>query len=415
MVQRTRTLVLGAGHAGLAMSHCLRERSIDHVVLERGVVANSWRTERWDGLRLLTPNWQCQLPGYGYDGDDPDDFMSMPEVVSFIEKYARRIAAPVKEQTAVSSVRLGEHGYEVETSAGTWHSDAIVVATGACNEPKVPAFVARLPENLLSLTPMDYWNPAQLPDGRVLVVGASATGLQLAYDLRQSGFPVTISVGQHIRLPRMYRGRDIQWWLDAAGILDERFDEVNDIVRARHLPSPQLVGTDEKMTLDLNLLTSMGVDMVGRFVGVHEGRAQFSGGLLNTCTLADLKMNRLLALLDEWAAEKNRIEEPVQRFEATRVQHDPPLGMDLTKENIRTVLWATGYRPDYSWLQVPVLDHKGQIRHTGGVVDSPGMYLMGANFMRRRKSSFIHGAGDDARDLSQHLAAYLERLEPGQS
>jgi putative flavoprotein involved in K+ transport len=394
------------------MSHCLRERSIDHVVLERGTIANSWRTERWDGLRLLTPNWQCHLPGYAYEGDDADDFMSMPEVVSFIENYAVRIAAPVQQHTTVTSVRLGEQGYEVETSKGTWLCDALVVATGACNSAKLPAFAEELPDDLLSLTPMSYQNPAQLPQGRVLIVGASATGLQLSYDIRRAGLPVTISVGQHIRLPRVYRGRDIQWWLHAAGILDERFDAVNDIVRARHLPSPQLVGTRERLTLDLNLLTSMGVDMVGRFAGLHEGMAQFSGGLRNTCTLADLKMNRLLKLLDDWAesSDDHGALEAAERFEATRVQENPPLGVDLTKGDIRTVIWATGYKADYAWMKVPVLDPKGYIRHEGGVVDSPGMYLMGANFLRRRKSSFIHGAGDDAQDLSEHLSKYLESL-----
>jgi putative flavoprotein involved in K+ transport len=394
------------------MSRCLSESSIDHVVLERGSVANSWEHERWEGLRLLTPNWQSRLPGYAYEGEEADGFMSMPEVISFIQSYAERIAAPVQGQTAVLSVSRVDKGYALETSQGPWLCEALVIATGACNLPRLPGFVDALPKSLLSLTPMNYQRPSDLPEGGVLVVGASASGLQLADDIHRSGRAVTLAVGQHLRMPRVYRGKDIQWWLDAAGFLDERFDEVNDIRRARHLPSPQLVGSSDRMMLDLNALSQSGVRLVGRLAGISEGRAQFSGSLRNTCKLADLKMNRLLDRLDQWAKAREGGEEvsAAERFEPTRVETDPALSLDLRGGEIRTVLWATGYRPDYSWLQVPVLDRKGMIRHRGGVVDSPGLYLMGANFLRRRKSSFIHGAGDDASDLSAHLKNYLDTM-----
>ena len=242
-----------------------------------------------------------------------------------------------------------------------------------------------------------------------MVVGASATGIQLAHEIHQSGRPVTLSLGEHVRLPRVYRGKDIQWWLDALGILDERYDEVDDIVRGRNIPSPQLVGTPERRTLDLNTLSTMGVRLIGKLAGINQGKAQFSGSLRNACALADLKMGRLLNTIDEWVAENNFDGEvdPPQRYAATEVEESPPLIMDMAKEEINTILWATGYHPDYSWLDVPVLDRKGKIRHQGGVVDSPGMYLMGMSLLRRRKSSFIHGAGDDARDLSTHLLSYL--------
>jgi len=199
--------------------------------------------------------------------------------------------------------------------------------------------------------------------------------------------------------------------MDAAGVLDMRCDEVDDLVRARNVPSPQLVGTTEKTTLDLNALTAIGVKLIGRLAGVNGSKAQFSGSLHNVCSLADLKMTRLLNLLDEWATDSERNDEfgAVHRFERTEVEKSPPLGIDLDSGEIGTVLWATGFRPDYSWLDVDVLDHKGSVRHDLGVVDSPGMYLMGMNFLRRRKSSFIHGAGDDARDLSAHLADYLDQ------
>ena len=221
---------------------------------------------------------------------------------------------------------------------------------------------------------------------------------------------MTLAVGEHVRMPRVYRGHDVQWWMDRAGLLDERYDEVDDLVRARSVPSPQLVGTPERATFDLNALTAAGVKLVGRFAGFNDGNAQFSGSLRNVCALADLKLNRLLTRFDEWAAEagsEDGLGEP-ERFPATAVDESPPLVLDLAGAKIRTVVWATGFRPDYSWLDVPVLDRKGQVRHEGGVVaDAPGMYVIGLNFLRRRKSSFIHGAADDARDLSENLAAHL--------
>jgi len=407
---RTTAVIIGAGHNGLAMSRCLAEHSIDHVVLERGEVANSWKTERWDSLRLLTPNWQSRLPGFAYEGGDPDGFMTMPEVIDFIERYADMISAPVEIGTTVSSVRRTDDGYEIDSTQGRWQCRTVVLAAGACNIADVPNLAQAIPSSITTLTPMQYRNAGQLEEGGVLVVGASATGTQLADEIHRSGRPVTLAVGEHVRMPRVYRGKDILWWMDAAGILDERYDEIDDIKRARKVPSPQLAGSPQCSTLDLNALTDIGVKLVGRLAGVNDGRAQFSGSLRNNCALADLKMNRLLNTIDEWATENGLDNEvsPSHRFETTAVEDSPPLGMNLLSGEIRTIIWATGFHPNYSWLDLPVLDRKGEVRHDGGVAESPGMYLMGMNFLRRRKSSFIHGAGDDARELSAHLASYVD-------
>lgn len=411
---RTTAVIIGAGHAGLAMSRCLSERSIDHVVLERGEVANSWKTERWDSLRLLTPNWQSRLPGYGYAGDDPDGYRTMPETIAFIERYAQAIAAPVRTHTAVTSVRRSEDGYAIATGQGEWRSDVVVLATGACNIASVPALAEALPPGVMALTSMQYRSPEQLEQGGVLVVGASATGVQIADEIQRSGRPVTLAVGEHIRMPRVYRGRDIQWWMDAAGILGQRYDEVDDIGRARNVPSLQLAGYPDRRSVDLNSLGAIGVKRVGRLAGLRDGKAQFSGSLANKAALSDLKMNRLLNALDAWAASSGLDDAvgPPERFAPTRVEASPPLSLELTRGAIRTLIWATGYRADYSWLHVPVLDRKGRIAHDGGVVvDSPGLYLMGAQFMRRRKSALIDGAGDDARDLAAHVARFLGRRD----
>lgn len=403
------TVVVGAGQSGLAMSRCLAAQSIDHVVLERGCVANAWRTERWDSLRLLTPSWQTRLPGLVYSGDEPDGFMSSAEVVDFIARYASVIAAPVRTGTTVLGVEPRGRGYRVVTDRGIWTCRSLVIASGAFNVPVVPALAGDLPAAIATLTAREYRNPDGLEPGGVLIVGASATGLQLAREIHRSGRPVTLAVGEHVRLPRSYRGRDVQWWMDATGVLDQRYTDVEDIDRARRVPSPQLAGTEDGTTLDLNALTALGVRTVGRLVAVRDGRALFSGSLANLCALADLKQNRLLAAFDDWARERGvdaELPRPT-RPAPTRVAATPCLGIDLAGHGIRTVIWATGLKPDHSWLNVPAFDRKGRIRHDGGIVAAPGIYVMGLPFLRRRKSSYIHGAGDDARDLAAHLGAYL--------
>jgi len=411
-IEQITTVVVGAGHAGLAASRCLTARSIDHVVLERGEAANSWRRERWDSLRLLTPNWQSRLPGYHYEGRDPDGYMTMREVVEFISRYAVVIAAPVRTHTTVTSVTRTDVGYTVTTNTGVLQCRAVVLASGACNVPSVPSLSQALPPHVQSVTPFDYRNPGHLPDGGVLVVGASATGVQLADEIARSGRAVVLSVGEHVRLPRTYRGRDVLWWMDASGVWNQRYDEVDDLMRARRLPSPQLVGTPERRTLDLNSLTAAGVELVGRLAGVRDGQALFSGGLRNQFALADLKMNRLLTTFDDWSQVHGRdgdVDLP-ERFEPTRAPSSSRLKLDLRKGEVRSIIWATGFRPDYSWLDVPVVDHKGYLRHDGGVVDAPGLYVLGLPVLRRRKSSFIHGADDDARELVDHLVTYLSTL-----
>jgi putative flavoprotein involved in K+ transport len=377
------------------------------VVLERGEVANSWRYERWDSLRLLTPNWQSRLPGHRYDGADPDGYMTMGEVIEFIDRFALVARAPVRTGTNVTSVRRVDGGYRVTTSRGEIRCRAVVIASGACNAPAVPPVSAGVPASVEQLTPFGYQGPDKIADGGVLVVGASATGVQLAYELRHSGRPVTLSVGEHVRLPRTYRGRDVLWWMDAVGVWDQRYDEVDDLDRARRLPSPQLVGTPERRTLDLNALTAAGVDLVGRWAAVRDGAALFSGGLRNLFSLADLKLDRLLNTFDEWARANRHDADAPERLPPTRTPDSTPWKLDLRRGEIRTIVWATGYRPDYRWLDVPVVDGKGRLTHDGGVVDSPGLYALGLPVLRRRRSTFILGIEDDAREVIAHLARYL--------
>jgi putative flavoprotein involved in K+ transport len=409
MPTSTDVIVIGAGHAGLAMSCLLGQRGVEHVVLERGEVAHRWRTERWDSLHLLTPNWMTRLPGRAYQGHDPDGYMSVAEVADFITSYARGIAAPVRSATTVTGVRPDGDGWCVESDQGEWRCRAVVLACGAFAVPVLPDLADRLPGDVAQRTAREYRNPTQLADGGVLVVGASATGVQLAQEIQRSGRPVTLAVGEHVRLPRLYRGRDIQWWMHAAGVLDQRIERESEPARARRVPSPQLVGTPERATLDLNALQAQGVEIVGRLAGVRDGKAQFSGSLRNVCALADLKMNRLLDAIDDWAQQQglDDLAAAHERLAPTHIGPSPRQELALGKD-VRTVIWATGFRPDHRWLHASFLSPDGALKHDRGVV-APGLYVLGLPYLRRRKSSFIHGAEDDVRELGDHLAVHLER------
>jgi len=338
--------------------------------------------------------------------------MTAVEVAAHLDTYRRSFDAPVRSGVGVTKITSSDGGHLVESTDGPWSARAVVMATGACSNPHVPTIAAELPEHITQLTPIAYRNPGQIGDGRVLVVGASASGLQIADELARAGRDVTLAVGDHVRLPRMYRGMDIHWWMDTVGLLDERFDEVEDLARARRLPSLQLVGSPERRTLGLNTVAEEGVQIVGRFAGRSGHRAQFSGSLTNFCTSADLKQQRLLDQLDEYASahgldtELAAPERPVHTDVGT-----PALELDL--RSVGTVLWATGFRPTYPWLDASHLDGRGRLIHDGGVLATPGMYVLGLPFMRRRKSSFIDGVGPDAVELVDHLSTHLDAVAVG--
>ena len=404
-------VIVGAGHAGLAMSERLTARSIDHVVLERGEVANAWRHDRWDSLRLLTPNWHAHLPGAPVHAD-PDGFMTAGETAAMITRYAGTIAAPVVDGTTVARIGARGDGYTVETDHGTWNCDAVVLATGGNAVANVPPIAAALPGGVASMSAGAYRNPGSLPPGGVLVVGASATGVQLADELAGAGRQVTLAVGEHVRMPRSYRGRDVFWWIELAGIHHQRYDDLDrggDLVRARHVPSPQLIGTPERRPIDLNSLRAAGIGVVGRLGRFRDGIAQFSGSLNNVCALADLKANRLLGLFDEVAATVG-VDDigPPERLEPTVVAASPTTEIDLAGAGITSVLWATGFGADHRYVDLPVFDHHGRIVHDGGVV-APGLYVVGLNVLRRRGSSFIGGAAADTAELAGELHDHLGR------
>ncbi len=402
-------VIVGAGQAGLAMSYALTQRGVDHVVLERGRIGERWHSERWDSLRLLTPNWMTRLPGYSYGGTDPNGFMTMPEVARFFHDYARSFDAPVLDETPVHSVRATAafpDRYRLDTAEGAITCEHLIAATGACASPNIPGAIARsTAARIFQISPKHYRRPSQLPDGGVLVVGASASGVQIARELHMSGRPVTLAAGSHIRLPRRYRGLDIHDWFEMMGTLDRRAVDERDLDAARRGPSLQLAGTPDGRSLDLAELRAIGVRLAGRLETIDGEHAHFDGGLARSVAAADDAYDHLLDRIDDWASANGLASEigPDDRQPHLDVGVEPRRA-DLAREGISTIVWATGYRPDYTWLDLPAVRHDGTISHDGGVVpDSPGLYLMGLPVMRTRTSTFIDGVGRDAEALADHL------------
>ena len=403
-MQSIHTVVIGAGQAGLALSRSLTERGIEHVLVERGRVAQRW-SERWDSLRLLSPNWMTRLPGWQYDGSDPDGFMKRDEVIAFLRRYARSFDAPVEEETEVLSVSRWGEAWRVATDRGTWMARNVVIATGHCQEARIPACARNLSGGVAQISTVDYRNPAQLPDGGVLVVGASASGLQLARELRRAGRQVVLSAGRHFRVPRRYRGRDIHYWLDRTGIMTRPLSDMRDPMGARSEPSLQLVGGRE--SIDLQTLAGEGVRLAGRITAIEGTRATFANDLSSSARDADRRMERILERIDRHiAAHGAERVFPAEAVPARVSVDDGPRQLDLRAERIGALLWATGYRRSYPWLHADVLDDAGEIRNWRGRTPLPGLYVLGLQFMTRRSSSLIDGVGRDAEEIAAHIARH---------
>jgi putative flavoprotein involved in K+ transport len=413
-MQSTDAIIIGAGQAGLATSHCLSQRGIDHVVLDRGRIAERWRSERWDSLQLLTPNWQSRLPGHVYTGADPDGFMSMPEVVALLERYATHSAATIHSQTRVLCVEAHGRGYRVITDRGVFHAPHVVLATGFCDLPARPNAATKLGRGVFQLAPTAYRNPSMLAPGGVLVVGASASGAQIADELAGAGRSVTLAVGRHTRLPRRYRGADSLWWLERIGALAETVDDVRDLPASRNQPSMQLVGSDPPRDLDLSTLMQRGVRICGRVVDATRRRVCFADDLERSVSAADHKLQRLLKRIDCFIDANPALrcrKAPSRPVPVDMRGSRPTSSIDLAAEGISTVIWATGFRRDYRWLRVPVLDAGGEILHRRGVTPAEGLYAMGLRFQHTRKSSFIDGVAGDAEYIARHIAAGLGMRE----
>jgi len=406
---RTDVVIIGAGQAGLAASRCLSDLGIENVVLERGRIAERWRSERWDSLRLLTPNWQSRLPGWRYSGLNPSGYMTKSEVVDYLRSYAGSFSPVIEENTGVRRVEGTAAGYRVQTTGAISLARNVIVATGYCDVPHVPAMAQNIDPSVEQIVPSNYRRPSDVPEGGVLVVGASATGIQLADELNRAGRKVHLAVGQHTRLPREYRRKDIMWWLDATGALGEGPADVVNLPRAKTQPSLQLVGRPSKESLDLGVLAESGVEMFGRLVEADGSVLRFAEDLDESIARAERKLSRVVRRIDDFAARFGldrafpKSETAIRPVEIESRRHR----IDVRATGIRTILWCTGFRRHYPWLKVPVLDGRGEIEHRGGVTAAPGLYVLGMQMLRTRRSSYIDGVGDDARAITADIARSL--------
>jgi putative flavoprotein involved in K+ transport len=405
------TVVIGAGHAGLAVSRLLTGAGREHVVLDRGRVGERWRTERWDSLHLLTPNWMTRLPGWYYGGPDAEGYLGVAQLIRLLERYAASFDAPVVSGTTVERLEPGPdddtHRYRVVTDAGTWLTRHVVIATGPHGTPYLPPGLDVTAAEVLPAN--RYRNPDRLAPGGVLVVGASSSGVQIADELNRAGRDVVLSVGRHTRMPRRYRGMDIFWWLENTGRLARTIDQVPDAQAARHEPSMQLVGRNDPAghaaDLDLAVLQRNGVRLAGRFEGVAGGTARFRDDLADQVADADRRMNRFLDAVDGYVAQVGLSSEVWDGVRPGPVRPAATTRVDLRTERIGTVLLAAGYRPDHGWLRLPVTAPDGTIRQVRGVTAAPGVYVVGQRFQHRRDSGFIDGARHDAHAVVRHLVS----------
>jgi putative flavoprotein involved in K+ transport len=416
--QRIHTVIIGGGQAGLAMSRCLTDRGIEHVVLERGRIGERWRSQRWDSLRLLTPAWHTRLPGHpagAASGADPDAFLAKDDFVDVLCGYARSFAAPVIGEVTVTSVRpipdgAGTARMVVETTRGTWWADEVVVATGHCATTAIPPAATDVPAGVTQVPSTAYRNPGGLPEGTVLVVGSGPSGQQIAAELADAGRRVVLAVGRHVRLPRRYRDRDVIWWGDATGQYDQTVDDINDVAAARRAPSLAVWGGGH---LDLGVLRARGVALTGRLDGIADGVARFDGdALAGVVTAAEDRMDRYLDGIDRFVARRGLGDDaPAARPVPADWHRAEVTELDLRRGDVGAVVWATGFRPDFPFVHAPVFDTSGEPLHRRGVTAHRGLSFLGLRWQYRRKSMFIDGVGDDAR----HLAEVLDARRRGRS
>ncbi|WP_306205157.1 MSMEG_0569 family flavin-dependent oxidoreductase [Actinoplanes sp. RD1] len=396
--------VVGGGQAGLAMSWYLRERGIDHVVLEKHTVGHEWRTRRWDSFCLVTPNWQCDLPGWRYGGDDPDGFMPGSEVVGYLEKYAASFDPPLAEGVAVTRLRRLATGiFELVTTAGRCTADQVVVATGPYHNPAVPRIAERLPAGLTQLHSSQYRNPAQLPDGEVLVVGTGQSGCQIAEDLHLAGRRVHLAVGSAPRAARRYRGRDTLAWLDEMGHYRKGIDEFADADEVRLRANHYMTGRDGGRDIDLRLFATQGMHLYGRLRSISDGRLTFGDDLGANLDRADAVAEGIKDAIDSYIAATGIAAPAEARY--VPMWHPPHQEDSLAVAGLSAVVWATGFHRDHRWVEVPVFDGRGYPTHERGVTSCPGLYFLGLPWQYTWGSGRFAGVARDALHLAGRITA----------
>src|ERR1700722_17120849 len=406
-------VIIGGGQAGLAMSYHLKQSGIDHVILEKHQIAHSWKTKRWDAFCLVTPNWQCRLPGYPYQGSDPNGFMLRDEIVAYIENYARHIAAPVREGVAVTRLKQdADGGFALETSAGEMTADSVVLAVSGYHVPNVPRMADRLEGSVTQLHAAANRSPELLPAGEVIVIGSGQSGCQIAEDLHLAGRKVHLAVGSAPRCPRGYRGRDAVEWLDDLGQYDLPVDQHGLKEKVRKNANHYLTGRDGGRDIDLRKFALEGMTLHGRLKDVHDGELCFADDLAKNLDNADRVYNGICGLIDDHIA-RNRIAAPQSpHYEPIWHPAETAKTLDPGEAGIGSVIWTTGFRADWSWVELPIFDGAGYPTHRRGVTSMDGVYVLGMPWLYTWGSGRFVGVGRDAGFICQHVVARAAAAQP---
>lgn len=394
-------IIVGGGQAGLAMSHCLKSRNIDHIIFEKHKVAESWRSKRWDTFCLVTPNWQCKLPGFTYSGDDPQGFMKREEIVRFIEAYAHSFQPPLREGVSVARLRATESGaFEVHTSVGDYTADQVVIATGGYHIATIPRLAERFPPGITQLHSSDYKNPESLPAGAVLVIGTGQSGCQIAEDLHLAGRQVHLCVGGAPRTARRYRGKDVVEWLHDMGYYDKPVHEHPLKERVRAKANHYVTGRDGGRDIDLRKFALEGMQLHGRLKNVRDGKLEFSNDLKQNLDQADAVSDSIKTTIDKYI-EASGINAPQEeRYAPLWHPESELLELDYHEAKISAVIWSVGYRSDYAWVEVPAFDGKGYPSHRRGISTVGGVYFLGLPWQHTWGSGRFSGVARDAEFLA---------------
>lgn len=406
--ERHPVVVIGAGQAGLCASYWLKRHGIDHVVLEKREVAYAWKDERWDSFCLVTPNWQCRLAGFPYQGPEPHGFMAKEEVVKYLQAYCDWVDPPLRTGVEVFTVRRGEDGeFVIETSQGTLTAAAVIVCIGVYHIPMVPPFATALPSRIRQIHSRDYRNPAQLPRGAVLVVGSGQSGCQIAEDLHLSGRKVHLCLGDAPRSPRVYRGKDVVQWLDEMGYYDIPVEEHPDVDTTRDKTNHYLTGRGGGREIDLRQMALQGMQLYGYLNDVRNSRCVFAPDLSERLDKADAVYNGIRAMIDRYIEQTGLVAPSESPYRPPWRPEVNPTSLDLDQEEVTCVIWSIGFRADFSAIDLPVFDARGCPRHQRGISSEPGLYFLGLPWLHTWGSARMSAVGRDAAHVVRHVSERL--------
>ena len=408
-------IVVGGGQAGLSISYCLKAKGIDHIVLEKNHIGYSWQEKRWDSFCLVTPNWQCTLPGYHYLGEDSDGFMQKDEIVSYLKDYAKSFNPPIKEGVAVLRVKKNQSKglFELTTSVGNYTTEQVVIAAGGYHLPQIPRMAERFPEDIVQIHSSEYKNPQSLPEGEILVVGSGQSGCQIAEDLHLVGKKVHLCVGRAPRSPRRYRGKDVVDWLNLMGYYDLTIDEHPDKENVRTKTNHYVTGRNGGHEIDLRTFALEGMKLYGSLKDIKAENLEFKPNLSQNLDRADEVAESIKKTIDGYIS-KNQISAPTELpYQPIWQPETEVLEFNYREANISSVIWCVGYQTDFSWIEVPVFDGKGYPSHDRGVTSVKGLYFLGLPWLYTWGSGRFSGIARDAEYLSDYIVAKMKYAYPG--